>query len=216
MLNHFFLAVFAAFLFAGCGGVGDPAKKSGEKPAGAPENAYTAPVQPAETPEAAGAEVPAGVLGSKAARELCFETDTGDSPVWKPQTFAIEFEPFEGSCFVTTHNPEYDDPPMESEIAIYRKGKKIYELPGLFNGVTFGCWVDAVSFQDLNADGRIDVVVIGKCSAKSGSYNENMVYANDGKRLTTNETANSWISEMTTAKQVAAYARENPEMFFKQ
>ncbi|CAN5685219.1 hypothetical protein BH24ACI3_BH24ACI3_00570 [soil metagenome] len=216
MRKLFFCGVAATLLIAACDSINESAERPGANSPAKTENTVAVPPKTPAMPAEAGAEIVSGALGSKAARELCFEIDTGDFPIWKPQTFAIEFEPFADSCFVTTHNPEYDDPPMESQIAIYRKDKKVLELPGLFNGVTFGCWVDGVGFQDLNNDGRIDVVVIGKCQAKMGVYNENMVYANDGKQLITNETANAWISEMKTVKEVAAYARENPEMFFKQ
>ncbi len=215
-MRKFLIYCAAALLLAACGSVKETAEKPAANSPVKAENAAAIPPKAPAIPLEAGAEIASGALGSKAARELCNEIDTGDFPIWKPQTFAIEFEPFAGSCFVTTHNPEYDDPPMESQIAIYRRDKKVLDLPGMFNGVTFGCWVDGVGFQDLNNDGRIDVIVVGKCQAKMGDYNENMVYANDGKTLTTNETANTWISEMKTVKEVAAYARENPEMFFKQ
>jgi hypothetical protein len=175
---------------------------------------------PTATPRDEGKD-PAGA-GGKAAPEKaavqsdeCFSVDTGDNVVYKKQTFAIDFVPFEGSCFVTEHNPEYDDPPLESQFGIYKDGKRVYEFPSQFNGTTFGCWVEAVSFQDLNADSRTDVIVVGKCSAKANPYNENMVYVNDGKGFTTNEDANTKLSEFATVKDIAGYVKENREMFFK-
>ncbi len=216
MRKYLFFCAAASLLLAACGSVNETAGKPAANSRAKAENVVAVPPKEPAMPIEAGAEIAPGSLGSKAARDHCYEIDTGDFPIWKPQTFAIEFEPFQDSCFVTTHNPEYDDPPMESQIAIYRKDKKALDLPGMFNGVTHGCWVDGVGFLDLNKDGRTDVVVVGKCQAKMGDYNENMVYANDGKTLTTNETANTWISEMRTVKAVAAHARENPEMFFKQ
>ena len=145
----------------------------------------------------------------------CLSVETGDNVVYKQQTFAIDFEPFKESCFVTEHNPEYDDPPLESQFGIYKDGKKVFDFPSQFNGTTFGCWVDAVSFQDLNADSLTDIIVVGKCSAKASPYNENMVFVNNGKGFITNEDANTKLSEFDTVKAIAGYVKENREMFFK-
>lgn len=156
---------------------------------------------------------PEGSAG-RTATAACLEVKTGDNVVYKKQTFAIDFEPFKGSCFVTAHNPEYENPPLESQFAIYKNNKRTFEFPSQFNGSTFGCWVDAVAFQDLNADKLTDVIVIGKCMAKVESYNENMVYINDGKGFTTREDANNQLSEMTSIKAVVAFVEENRAMFF--
>lgn len=150
-----------------------------------------------------------------AASEECLSVDTGDNVVLKKQTFAIDFEPFKGSCFVTEHNPEYDDPPLESQFGIYKDGKKVFEFPGQFNGTTFGCWIEAVSFQDLNGDSLTDVIVVGKCSAKASPYNEIMVYPNTGKGFTTNEDANTRLSGFASVKGIADFVKEHREMFFK-
>lgn len=144
----------------------------------------------------------------------CQMVDTGEYDVYKKQTFAIDFEPFRNSCFVTSHNPESDDPPMESRFDIYKNGKKVFDFPSQFNGVNFGCWIDAVSFQDLNADKLTDVIVVSKCQAKSSEYNENTVYMNDGKKFTTREDANTQLGEFKTVKQVADFVGENKAMFF--
>jgi hypothetical protein len=150
----------------------------------------------------------------RTATAACQEVKTGDNVIYKKQTFAIDFEPFKGSCFVTAHNPEYDNPPLESQFAIYKNNKRTFEFPSQFNGSTFGCWVDAVAFQDLNGDKMTDIIVIGKCMAKVESYNENMVYINDGKGFTTREDANNQLGEMTSIKAVIAFVEENRTMFF--
>ena len=208
-------SVILAFALAGAGG-GGPGDR-GLAPGGTGGRDPPPGGPPAARPpaRAAGSRVDAGALGSKAARELCYETDTGDFPVLRSQTFALEFEPFKGTCFVTVHNPEYDDPPMESEFAIYRGNKRIYEFPEPFNGVTAGCWVEAVAFQDLNGDGLIDIIVVGKCPAKTAPYQENMVYANTGKGFSTNLDANYRLSEMKTVRAVADHVRDNQIAFFK-
>jgi hypothetical protein len=154
-------------------------------------------------------------LGSEAARKLCWETEVGDNDILRSQTFAIDFEPFRDSCFVTSHNPEYDDPPMESEIAIYNDGKRVFDFPMQFNGTAFGCWVEAVGFQDLNDDGLFDIIVAGKCSGRAKAYQENVVYVNTGKEFTTDEEANLKLVEKTTIKDIAAFVRANRKYFFK-
>ncbi len=170
-------------------------------------SATPTPVGSAET----GVEEAAG----KSAVLRCLETKTGNLKIDKKQTFAVDFEPFRGSCFVTTYDPEYgDDPPLESSFAIYKNEKKAFDFPSQFNGVTSGCWVEAVAFQDLNEDKLTDIIVVGKCSAKSAPYNENMVYVNTGKTFTTREDANFQLTDKTTIKAIADFVKENRTMFF--
>ncbi len=209
--------LFLAALFAfGCGSLQETAENRAavtpEAKQTTPQN-YSTPAE-AEPAGAEGGSLPSA-LGSKAARELCYETETGDNVVLRSQTFAINFDPFMDSCFVTSHNPEFDDPPMESEIGIYRDGERIFDFPSQFNGATFGCWVDAAAFQDLNDDGRIDIIVIGKCSGKSSTYNENMIYVNNGKGFTTDPDANLKASDHETVAAVSRYVRANKAVFFK-
>jgi hypothetical protein len=153
--------------------------------------------------------------GSTVSAQECYEVETGDDVVMRSQTFPIDFEPFSGSCFVTTYNPEYDDPPMESQYGIYKDGRRVLELPDQFNGATFGCWVAAVSFQDLNADNLKDVIVVGKCSAKSRPYNENMVYINTGKTFVTRPDGNNRLGQFTKAKEIADFVQDNQQIFYK-
>lgn len=145
----------------------------------------------------------------------CASVDTGDNQILAKQTFPLDFAPFTNSCFVTAHNPEYDDPPMESEFAIYKDGRKVFDFPEQFNGVEFGCWVDGVAFEDLNADSLKDIIVVGKCSAKTAPYNENMVYVNTGRAFTTDENANYKLADFKKTKDVTDFARKNQTIFFK-
>jgi hypothetical protein len=145
----------------------------------------------------------------------CTKIDTGDKALLAKQTFPIDFAPFEKSCFVTSYNPEFDDPPLESEFAIYTDGRKVFDFPSRFNGVTSGCWVDAVAFDDLNGDGLKDVTIAGKCGAKMGDYNENMVYVNTGRAFTTSEDANYKIADFTKIKDINDFVRKNKGIFFK-
>ena len=215
MLKHTIFLLLLALAAAACNfGAGDESKRS-DKPVNksASKTEKATPTAEANLEPAAGAGK--AVPDKNAATAECQSVEAGDNVVLKSQTFAIDFEPFRGSCFVTAHNPEFDEPPMESEMAIYQDGKNILQLPGQFNGVTFGCWVDGVSFQDLNDDNLTDVIVVGKCSAKNEAYNENMVYVNTGKTLTTNADANARIADLKRIKDVADFVKENREMFFK-
>lgn len=164
---------------------------------------------------------PAGAPGKDVAREIpvtkkdCENIDTGDNALLKSQTFPINFEPFRNTCFVTSYNPEYDDPPLESEIAIYKDGRKVFDFPNQFNGVLTGCWIDAVSFQDLNADGLTDIITVGKCSAKTAPYNENVLYVNTGKAFVTDENANYRLADLKKAADIADFVKKNQNFFFK-
>ncbi len=144
----------------------------------------------------------------------CSNIDTGDKTILKSQTFPIDFAPFKNSCFVTVHNPEYTDPPLDSEISIYRNGEEVFYFAGQFNGVTVGCWVDAVSFQDLNGDNLTDIIIVGKCSGKSGSYNENVVYVNTGTTFMTDEDANYKLNGFQKTGEISDFVKRNKQLFF--
>ncbi len=206
MARHYLLFLFLCLCLASCT-IPDPEGAAKDKPIAKPTP--TAPPAPAQTPEG----TPEGA-GGMSATLACQKVDPGEYDVYKKQTFAIDFEPFRYSCFVTSNNPEFDGPPMESQFAIYKNGKKVFDFPSQFNGVNFGCWIDAVSFQDLNDDKKTDVIVVSKCQAKMGDYNENTVYINDGKGFTTREDANTQLSEFKSIKQVVDFVKENRSMFF--
>src|SRR6187402_2942352 len=57
------------------------------------------------TPSPAPASTPEGAAGMSATL-ACQTVDPGEYDIYKKQTFAIDFEPFRDSCFVTSHNPE--------------------------------------------------------------------------------------------------------------
>ncbi len=151
----------------------------------------------------------------KVTKSDCLSVDAGDNDIVKNQTFPVDFAPFDNSCFVTANNPEFDDPPMESEFAIYKDGRKVFDFPSQFNGIEFGCWVEGVAFEDLNGDNLKDVAVVGKCSAKSAPYNENMIYVNTGKAFTTDENANYKLADFKKIKEITDFAKANKNIFFK-
>lgn len=131
------------------------------------------------------------------------------------QTFVMDFEPFRDACFVTFHDAERTNPSLDSEFYVYLDGKQIYEFPKQFNGVSTGCWVEAISFVDLNEDELKDIVVAGMCSAKTAPYGENMVYANTGENFTTDEDANSKLANFKKTKEIENFVRRNQRLFFK-
>jgi hypothetical protein len=173
-----------------------------------------------ETPSSANSEVKADDGGAAAKKEEknapkidCTKINTGDKKLLKKQTFPVDFPPFENSCFVTSHEPEYTDPPLGSEYAIYKDGKKIFDFPEQLAGAT--CWVEAVAFEDLNEDNLKEITVAGKCGAKMGDYNENRVYVNTGKAFTTDNDANYELDDFSKIKEINDFVRKNKKLFFR-
>jgi hypothetical protein len=202
--------ILLALAISACSG-GSPETNNAEN------NGANKPVTLANENDAANT-APANANAEPAAkaptRAECQAIQTGDDEVLKTQTYAMDFEPFKASCFVTTYNAD-TDPPMEAKMAVYRDGQKVFDLPGQFNGSTMGCTVDGVAFGDLNNDAKKDIVVIGKCISNTGPYNENMIYVNDGQKFTTDEGANSVLVDYDNAKDVIEFAKKNPKIFFK-
>ncbi|MEO8647577.1 MAG: hypothetical protein ABI539_00280 [Acidobacteriota bacterium] len=204
------LILFIAVTLAACGTQAPPDPPASERPA-ANKSVNRIATVPESSPSSGMGQA---ALDKSSGAEECRKTDTGDNILIKEQTFAIDFAPFKHSCFVTSHNAEYDDPPLESEFAIYTSGKRVFDFPDKFNGVTFGCWVEAVAFQDLNDDALRDVIVVSKCSAKTAPYNENAVYRNNGKGFETDLNANYKLTEFRKAKDIAEFVKRNRQMFF--
>jgi hypothetical protein len=149
------------------------------------------------------------------AKTDCLNIKVAGKKIDEKQTFPFDHEPFKGACFVTVHDADFDDPPLNSEFFIYQEGREAYRFPNPFNGVTTGCWAEAVAFQDLNEDGLTDVVVAGMCSAKSSPYSENMVYVNKGKEFSTSEDANYTLEKFKRIKDITDFVKANKEQFFQ-
>jgi hypothetical protein len=143
----------------------------------------------------------------------CLKNRRGDKVPDAKQTFVMDFEPFRDACFVTFHDAEYTNPPLGSEFHVYRDGKPIFEFPSQLNGAT--CWVEGVSFVDLNEDELKDIIVAGMCGAKAGAYGENIVYANTGDGFRTNEDANYKLADFKRIKEIENFVRRNRQLFFK-
>lgn len=219
-MNKIYIALcLCALFFASCTVKFNEEAKTENKAAEKPSNTNTAnSVSEVPKDTSKGVNVKDSDDVSEAipvTKSECLSVDTGDNEIVKNQTFPIDFAPFTKSCFVTSHNPEYDDPPMEAEFSIYKNGERVFDFPSQFNGVTFGCWVDGVAFEDLNDDNLKDVIVVGKCSAKTAPYNENTVYVNTGRAFTTNEDANYKLSDFKKIKEITDFVRKNQSTFFK-
>jgi hypothetical protein len=149
----------------------------------------------------------------KVDHSICYNLKRDDLMLDKKQTFAIDFKPFEKSCFVTFHDPEFDNPPLGSQFFIYKAGKEIFNFPDQFGGGNTTCWIDAVAFEDLNDDQLKDIIIAGKCGAKSSDYNENMVYINTGKGFETNMESNAETMDFSKTSQIRDFVKKNPKMF---
>jgi hypothetical protein len=166
----------------------------------------------------AGGSAPAAKkdeAAKSAARTDCLNVKVAGKKIDEKQTFPFDHEPFRGACFVTAHDPAFDDPALNSEFYIFQGGKEVFRFPNQFNGVTTGCWAEAVAFQDLNDDGRTEVIVAGMCSAKSAPYSENMVYVNRGTEFTTSEEANYTLEKFKRIKDITDFVKRNQEQFFQ-
>ena len=133
------------------------------------------------------------------------------------QTFVFDQEPFRGSCFVTFANPDdmvdTTDVPRGSTFHIYKDGKDVYDFEDAFGGQS-ACWVEGVGFEDLNGDGKTEVIVAGSCLGAKAGYPTNAVYINNGEDFTTDTAANESLSDFTKVKQIADYVKKNQGKFF--
>lgn len=133
------------------------------------------------------------------------------------QTFPIDFKPFGGSCFVTFGSVDEmldeKDVPRGSTFYIYKDGKQVFEFPDAFGGQP-ACWIEAVSFKDLNGDGLTDVVLAGSCLAAKDSYPSNAIYVNTGSGFTTNDNANTKLETFDSLKEIEVYVKKNVDLFY--
>lgn len=171
----------------------------------APETTKTIELTVQNTPETA----------ETAQNNLCSDLKRKGFALDKKQTFAIDFAPFEKSCFATFHDPDFTNPALGAQFYIYKNNREIFNFPEQFNGGNASCWVDAVSFEDVNGDKLKDIIVLGKCGAKSDDYNENMVYINTGRDFRVNKDANMEMMDFSKISQIQNYVREHRESFAK-
>ncbi len=133
------------------------------------------------------------------------------------QTFVFDFEPFKKSCFVTFGSKEdmldEKDVPRGSTFYIYKDGKQIYQFEDAFDGQP-ACWVEGVGFEDLNHDGKTEVIIAGSCLGAKNSYPMNAVYLNIRDDFKTVSTSNSTLENFKTIKQISDFVKKNNNKFF--
>jgi hypothetical protein len=200
------------FLMIGCQFQTKPSTTSGTKPesSSAPKNDNAA-----DRSNKNENVTPAPEKSQPGDNAACYSLKRAGLVLDKKQTFAIDFKPFEKSCFVTFHDPEFDNPPLGSQFFVYKNGKEVFNFPEQFGGSNTTCRVDAVGFEDLNNDQLKDIIVAGKCGGKSDEYNENMVYLNTGKDFVTKAGANAETMDFSKINQIRDFVKKNPNMFSK-
>lgn len=166
--------------------------------------------KPANTP-------PANTVAAKPAGDKCNDLKLPGKNFIAKQSFPIDFEPFAGGCFATFGSKDEmldeKDVPRGSTFHIFKGGKSLLELPDAFDGQP-ACWVEAVSFKDLNGDGKTDIIMAGSCLSAKDSYPSNAVYVNNGKTFTTDADANSKLNDLKTTKAIEDYVTSHMKSFF--
>ena len=127
MLKATAILVFCTILFGACGSGSNnrtansaptatannqnaSAEKSGS---GAGSTAGTNQAEKKDSPDQASANAD------------CRKVKVAGKEVDEKQTFAFDYEPFKGACFVTLHDPEFDDPALGSEFFIFKDGGQV-------------------------------------------------------------------------------------------
>lgn len=208
------LLFLSSFLFFTFGCSAPETKTNSNLTEKKPENVNTSNIEPVtnQNTEANNTNT-SDKKTENAGNSNCYDLKRKDLLVDKKQTFAIDFKPFEKSCFVTFHDPEFENPQLGSQFYIYKNGKEVFYFPEQFGEANATCWVDSISFEDLNNDQLKDVIVVGKCGAPSDSYNENMVYLNNGEEFVTNAESNAEMMDFSKVSQIRSFVKKNPKMF---
>ncbi|MBS1797521.1 MAG: hypothetical protein JSS81_27100 [Acidobacteria bacterium] len=186
--------------------------------------------KPAETPKAAETKTDNGAAAAKPSEAAkteskpaapdkteCLKASMPGKKLIADQTFVFDFAPFDKSCFVTFANKEDmvddKDVPRGSTFHIFRDGKKVYDFPDAFGGMS-ACWVEGVAFDDLNGDGKTDVVVAGSCLGAKDSYPMNAVFVNTGSKFETDDDKNQQLENFKKISEIKDYVRKNKDKFF--
>lgn len=209
-MNRFTLLITITALLSACGM--QPSTSSSNNSSATSAN--TKPAESAKTEPATPISPAAEISGKSSA---CAPVSMSGKVFVAKQSFPFDHEPFRGSCFVTFASQEdmvdERDVPRGSTFHIYKDGKKVYDFPDAFGGQT-ACWVEAVSFKDLNGDTKTDVIMAGKCLGAKDSYTTNAVYVNEITEFTTNDEANMMIEELKTVGQIESYVKKHVKEFF--
>ena len=216
MKAKFFVLFVISVLAAACSTAGtDTANKP------APLKANTAADALSDNSQKAAADANAAHSAAIAAGEptlaQCYQSKVAGKMLVREQTFVFDHKPYEKSCFVTFANPDEmvdkTDVPRGSTFHIFTNGEDMFEFPDAFNGQT-ACWVEALSFDDLNKDGLTDVIMAGKCLGAKDSYPTNAIFVNVGKGFSTNEEANAELDDLKNIQQIREFVGKNLKRFF--
>lgn len=216
----FFIAVIVfGLIFNACSKTSADNQKQTEQPKSAEsktENgaAQSKPNEPAKTELNAATPAKNNPSVDKSA---CLKAKMDGKKLIADQTFVFDFEPFPKSCFVTFASKEDmvddNDVPRGSTFHIYKDGEIVYDFEDAFDGQP-ACWVEGVGFEDLNGDGKKEVIIAGSCLGARDSYPMNAIYENYQDDFHTYASQNEALSNFKTVKQIADYAKKNPKQFF--
>ncbi len=150
-------------------------------------------------------------------KQACLSAKIEGKKLIADQTFVFDFEPFPKSCFVTFANKEDmlddTDVPRGSTFHIYKDGEIIYDFEDAFDGQS-ACWVEGVGFEDLNGDGRKEVIIAGSCLSAKDSYPANALYQNINDDFRTYANQNENLNNLKTVRQIVDYVKKNKDKFF--
>lgn len=198
----------SAFILSACPAPAANTAKAAEQPKAAENTTAKAVAETAKANATTNVSAPAPpVLKDKTE---CLKAKMEGKRLIASQTFLFEYEPFRGSCFVTFASKEdmldEKDVPRGSTFHIFKDGKKVYDFEDAFDGQA-ACWVEGVGFEDLNNDGKIDVVMAGSCLGAKNSYPSNAIYMNKGNEFQTIASANQKLEKFKTIKQIVEYVK---------
>jgi len=217
MKAKFFASFALSVLAAACSTAGTD---TANKPAPANTNVSAAEALSSNSQKAAAdanAAHSTAIAAGEPTLAQCYQSKIAGKVLVREQTFVFDHKPYEKSCFVTFANPDEmvdkTDVPRGSTFHIFTNGEDMFEFPDAFNGQT-ACWVEALSFDDLNNDGQTDVIMSGRCLGAKDSYPTNAIFVNVGKGFSTNEEANAELDDLQNIQQIRDFVRKNLKRFF--
>ncbi len=213
MKNLKFILIIALFLTISCSfNLGEKAEQNANEANRAADNMMVENPLKAEDEGLNKTVFSDDVKKKNAAQTGCTNLKRNGMKLDKKQTFPVDFAPFNGSCFATFHEPDFDDPPLGEKFYIYKNGKEIFEFPEQNQAATYT--VKAVAFEDLNGDNLIDIIVVGSVGEKSGSVYSNQVFTNTSQDFYTDRDANMKLDDFTKISEIKNFVKKNKDIFF--
>ncbi len=195
---------------------------SNNKPTQSVQNTNTATPKPAEetaktveNKDTKQTEKPKTESGGD--KSACLKASKEGKRLIADQTFVFDYEPFRKSCFVTfgskTEMMDEKDVPRGSTFHIFKDGEIVYDFEDAFDGMP-ACWVEGVGFEDLNGDGKTEVIIAGSCLAAKDSYPMNAIYLNIRDDFRTYQSSNQHLENLKTVGEIKEYVKKNKDKFF--